>query len=205
MPDATCRRLNLFDGMILVAGMASCFPLTRFYLDEYAANFTRNAITFAWLEFSTDWIIGEAAKVATLWLAMLSPVLLLIRLRPPRPNRIDLFAQPGASASLVSTLLTALGIPIWTAAGVIVGQGPGLFFDKLTFSRLLAQVGSAILMVWIVQALSHQWRPEPSWIDRAGRFLAIGWIVVFLALTWSQFHQKIVVDRPPHNGRYYFY
>jgi hypothetical protein len=37
-------------------------------------------------------------------------------------------------------------------------------------------VGFAVLGGWAVLVLSGRWRPEPSWIDRAGRIIGATWI-----------------------------
>jgi hypothetical protein len=37
-------------------------------------------------------------------------------------------------------------------------------------------VGFAILGGWVALVLSGRWRPEPSWIDRAGRIIGVTWI-----------------------------
>jgi hypothetical protein len=44
-------------------------------------------------------------------------------------------------------------------------------------------VSLAILGGWLVLALSGSWRPEPTWIDRAGRGLAFAWIFA-TAVQW---------------------
>ncbi len=199
MPPESPRRLNLVDGMILVAGLAGCFLLTRLYLDEYYPRFVEAMKYFeSRLSnkrlLSADLYNGEAGKVITLWLALISPVLLLIRLRPPRPDSTRIWTQPGTSATGTATLMTGIGIVIWTVAAAIEGQGPGLFFYRLFFSRFLDHTGSAIAVCWLLFALTRRWAAEPGAIDRAGRFLGVCWIVLFLAITLSRFHQQFVVE-----------
>ena len=43
--------------------------------------------------------------------------------------------------------------------------------------RPLTLADGLIISAWLVLAVSGCWRPEPSWIDRSGRVLAIAWIV----------------------------
>lgn len=40
-------------------------------------------------------------------------------------------------------------------------------------------VGSWIISAWLILAVSGGWRPEKSWIDRLGRAIGIGWIIVY--------------------------
>jgi hypothetical protein len=37
-------------------------------------------------------------------------------------------------------------------------------------------MGITVSAVWIVLWLIGAWRPEPSWIDRAGRVVGIYWV-----------------------------
>jgi hypothetical protein len=46
--------------------------------------------------------------------------------------------------------------------------------------RRLTLADGLIISAWFVLAVSGRWRPEPSWIDRSGRVLAIAWIVRYL-------------------------
>jgi hypothetical protein len=41
-------------------------------------------------------------------------------------------------------------------------------------------VATAVAGAWFVLLLAGWWRPEPSWIDRAGRVIGILWIVPYL-------------------------
>jgi hypothetical protein len=39
-------------------------------------------------------------------------------------------------------------------------------------------IGLAVMVAWIVLKAKGQWRPEASWIDRIGRLLGWGWILM---------------------------
>jgi hypothetical protein len=41
-------------------------------------------------------------------------------------------------------------------------------------------VGAAVLLVWLVTWASGRCRPEPSWLDRAGRILGAAWVCIAL-------------------------
>jgi hypothetical protein len=47
---------------------------------------------------------------------------------------------------------------------------------------LQAYPATAVAGAWLILLLAGWWRPEPSWIDRLGRVLGLGWIVLSLSL-----------------------
>ena len=49
---------------------------------------------------------------------------------------------------------------------IVIGSGPG----GATAAHVLTAAG------WSVLIFDRRWRPEPSWIDRAGRCLGIYWL-----------------------------
>ncbi len=42
---------------------------------------------------------------------------------------------------------------------------------------------SVIPITWLLLVLGRRWRPEPGWIDRAGRLLGWSWIVWMISDT----------------------
>ena len=40
--------------------------------------------------------------------------------------------------------------------------------------------GFAVVVAWSTQRLLGCWRAEPSWVDRLGRLVGVGWIVIGL-------------------------
>ncbi len=49
-------------------------------------------------------------------------------------------------------------------------------------------VGFGVVAVWGTMALARRWRPEPGWIDRAGR--VIGWL--WIALIPIRFYVNVL-------------
>jgi hypothetical protein len=41
-------------------------------------------------------------------------------------------------------------------------------------------MAAAVAAVWLVTALADCWRPEKTWIDRAGRGLGLFWLLVMI-------------------------
>ncbi len=57
---------------------------------------------------------------------------------------------------------------------------------QFTFMEYAGPVSFAILGGWLLIALIGRWRPEPSWIDRAGRLAAATWLII-TAIEWSSY------------------
>jgi hypothetical protein len=48
---------------------------------------------------------------------------------------------------------------------------------------------TAVVGSWLALAISRRWRPERSWIDRAGRILGLYWAFLFVTqhvIRWLQ-------------------
>ena len=193
MPDSPPRRLNLVDGMILIAGSAACFLLTRYYLEAVYPELVRRVRYAGANPFWLDCYVVECLKVGTLWLGVFSPLILLIRLRQPRPDFADLLRQPGTVANGAATLIVGLGIVQWWLIAVITGEGLGSFLYRVSFAHGLTHSGAAVVVAWTLLVLSRQWSPERTEIDRAGRFLGVCWIITWLAATATDLHQSAVL------------
>jgi hypothetical protein len=123
--------------------------------------------------------LGFALAQDAFWL--LFPPLLVasfccicLRLVPPRPPWATLVRQPGWCACLGSIL------------GVMLGYAEGVLFEKPVPSII---VPATVLLAWVVLAVSRQWQPERSWIDRAGRLVGVCWIatipIYVIGFVWS--------------------
>jgi hypothetical protein len=103
-----------------------------------------------------------------------------LRLRRPRPSRRCLGRQPGVLAALLGTVAVVFA----TALGVVMAFtfDPNLergFIRTVDLGSILT--AAMILGGWIAMAVGGRWRPEPTWIDRFGRFLGVSWLVAGLA------------------------
>jgi hypothetical protein len=69
-----------------------------------------------------------------------------------------------------------------------LGQPGPLMFEADHFLGTMAMIGLSVGTGWMLLLISGRWRPEPSWIDRAGRVL--GWFsIATLPLTcWFDFN-----------------
>ena len=50
-------------------------------------------------------------------------------------------------------------------------------FTSMELQLVPSEIGGGVAAAWTIQAIGGRWRPEPTWIDRAGRLLGAFWIV----------------------------
>jgi hypothetical protein len=197
------RKFTILDGMILVAATAGGFALWRAVgdtLGRHLGNVPFGA--FSW--FSS--IVYRVVEAAFPLLAVLTPTVLIWRLRRPRPRWRRLMRQPGMAALCaalipIATSLVGLrqiasllanpasfvsgagGEDFNTFGSTVTVSGPPLGDIYTTYG---AGVGLWVLGAWLVLWLSGRRRPEKSWIDRLGRLVGIGWLM-FLAASALMF------------------
>jgi hypothetical protein len=116
------------------------------------------------------------------------------RLQRPRPPWDELRQQPGTVAcALATAFLTPVGLmTVWSH--LFSRRPPQVAWariaDDLRPERLTivtTLIGMAVLVAWVVLKATGQWKPEASWIDRLGRVLGVGWIVMILGGTLQLF------------------
>ena len=128
-----------------------------------------------WMRWST--VLWYLFQVIDVLVFSLTPALLLIRARPPRPPICAILRQPGT----VACLAVAFGY-LW-----VFGWLDRLLAGKMHYLPGLAlAVGGTVAFAWSVLALSKQWQAEPGWIDRTGRILGSAAIAAAL-LVVTQF------------------
>ena len=108
-------------------------------------------------------------------LYFLLPAYLILRLKRPRAPLRSLIRQPGlaACAALCAVLLVVLLLRVLVPPRGLTGE---------VFSvGSLALIVVAAPLAWVGLMMTHQWHPEPHWIDRLGRVLGGLWTVAALA------------------------
>ncbi len=197
MAEPRFRKFNLGDALIAVAALGIVLAL---YRDQPYPRllFQPRGVSRAEIGPFVEATVG----VLTPGLATATLAVLAMRWRQPRPDRRRLTRQPGASACLAAALVMAVDLTVILVsmfAGPIVGiHDPRADFLTLITGQKLSyvfpfggapghpdvrQVGLAIAATWFVQALGHRWRPASDWLDRLGRALGVGWIVL-MVLAW---------------------
>lgn len=180
------RRFTLVDAMALIAATAAGLTIFR---GNPMAVFVHLPDTWslkAGLERVVYWV---AAAVPCIVMWMLA--LLILRLRRPRPRLRCVARQPGAVACLAAVMVVAVGSATATPARITsaIQQDGWRDFQLhwsiyLTFINLQTCVSYAVAASWSTLALGGFWRPERSWIDRAGRVLGVFWVGVIPLYPW---------------------
>ncbi len=183
--------------MILVAATAAGVAVAKGWASSYAGflNAREFELRFPW----ESWRIGAAIRPMTRWMVVWWPVvaswtaaLVVLRVRRPRPARWRLFATPGVAACVVATTLFLLEItaaclsyafslliPTMIGATTIwPGFDPMLLLYSTLRGGTSMAIGFGVASLWIWMALARRWRPEPHWIDRTGRLLALLWLIL---------------------------
>jgi hypothetical protein len=181
--DPERRRLTLFDlGFLVAASGLAMAAMGWLYLDVRWSNLSE---TWRWTlkEYGIAHgilaiLAGEVAYLMPSILA-LCICLLALRLRHPRPRRWRrIWSQPGMLACAVIILVAIESLAIFTLQhSAALGSRTLPVFTEMW---PVEQTGTAIVIVWATLGLTGRWRPERSWIDRAGRGIAL--LVVLGAL-----------------------
>lgn len=191
---APSRKFSLGDAMLLMASLA----LTLVNLKaSYWFTMTPLRAQFWWRMFQSlthqspwdfpGWtrsqVISQLAidLLSTFLIALLSSVLLgptliqpLVRLRKPRPPLRAVVRQSGIAVCLGVIVAALILTDLQWLAGIDLTR------------RVAFPMVSALLLLWPLLGI-RPWRLEASWVDRLGRAVGWGWIVVMAAAsaeTW---------------------
>ncbi len=163
------RRFTILDGMIFVAASAVGLTVAR-SVEADASRLPPGARPIQyWIWSGPPSCLAFACGLA----------LILARSVPPRPRWRRIARQPG----FVASIMAVWPFPIFTLYAMMGASverpTPGSTFSY-SFDWLW---GTAAFMVpvsvggaWVALGLSGRWRPEASWVDRAGRALGFFWL-----------------------------
>jgi hypothetical protein len=199
------RRFTLGDGLIFIASLALTLSVLRstnwFARFQVCAGFwwdmlpslvmgRLNAILVWSYAYSlVDEVFVQALSSLLLGLTLAQPVM---RLRRPRPPLRDVFRQSGfvvCLAVIVGTLI--IFRLLWVSQFDVAGWLSELRKPGRTIAYPWVKqwgvdgritLASAPLLCWPVLGIPP-WRSEASWIDRLGRAVGWGWIVVMAGVT----------------------
>jgi hypothetical protein len=179
------RQFGLLDAMILIVALALGLAWWR----EWDRN---GGDQWDWDKHPESQFVEQANSarywlgVAVLTLVTSTCAWVVLRFRRPRPSCFRMMRQPGAVVCLAASMAFAI-LQAGEIANQILsqclgvrnlGNGFGYRWDPEYFSkiRLGGLVGVTVLVAWLILALGHRWRAEPTWLDRSGRLLGIIWI-----------------------------
>lgn len=187
------RNFTVRDAAILVAATAIALGLTRSY-PIWIKSALKTSTLADWSPWRTAIEWSEYICFATMPVGMCMTVAVLaMRLIRPRPPFRRLVRQPGTTASVAFVFSLLLGL-LQSVTGALTLDHIADILDLLFFMfkpvnntdfscivgfcQCLGFLGSGrvVAVAWLVLALTRSWRPEPSWIDRAGRVLGCYWI-----------------------------
>ncbi len=166
------RKATILDAMILVAAAACGLALSR-------AMDGPNEGSLNWFGRTADGLVRISAVLP--FLMTFTPAVLLMRLRRPRPRWRKLARQPGVaacSAAMVPMVVAWLQIAYAECqpryeSFFMQGGGGGRLFRDCGF-----HAGLWVLAAWLALTLSGRRRSERSGIDRLGRVVGAGWLMM---------------------------
>ncbi len=192
MSKQSRRSFGVLDGMILVAAIAPAIKLTS---HSYNTPFQRGFGFFlGYFQKSTNFDVPDGFKLfiadfesLTPLLICLTPAILIIRLRKPRPRLRVLVRHPGFVASVfVVTLLSldalrlfAAGPPNLIIFALLENKYFWSFMDELTIPSYNS-LGPLLITAWLFMAIGGTFRPQTDWMDRFG--CAIGFLLILAYL-----------------------
>ncbi len=189
------RRIGISDGMALIGGIACLLVYCKYdvlsfgyYIYRLFNEVYKHFYLLPWnlspmlrKRMTADGVavFVYGISLAESLLVVMAPVLLILRLRPPRPPLRALLGQPGTIASLAVVFGS-----IWVSGWVY-----GVFAHNAKLCAMLSElaVGGTVAVAWSALGLSRKWKPEPSWMDRTGRAIGTAAIAVGLLVALRKF------------------
>jgi hypothetical protein len=179
---AETRPFGLLDLMILVVACAPAIVVLRDRYESFRGLATPDT-------YRTVEAFHAAANILLMAATMSLAVMVLARARSA-----TLLTRPGpaaclAAAAAVVVMVTRLSLKTYA---MLSGPNYGPFLIRYIYPQVGgrgARVGFAVLGAWAALLMTRGWRPQPSWLDRAGRALGLAWIamaLLHLILPWIQ-------------------
>lgn len=189
------RLFTLLDAMTLVAATAVGLGIARGMHDLLWMNTNMTV---------KDGSVGAVLLTVARWTALGLPLivawtigLFLLHWRRPRPSLGDFLHRPGATACGAAVFALAIEAVNLTTLLVVVLARQSM--SKSSYSGMaeclvdclirglgieIGMPGLAVAVAWMMLALSGRWEPDPGWLDRTGRLVGVGWIVLMVVDPW---------------------
>jgi hypothetical protein len=193
------RQMTLLDAILLVSsaaiGMGAFQAVRRGLFQGWIWLFDQR---FPDVHTWTTWdVIVTCSDITVFLIPLVGPwtvLLILLRMRSPRPGWRRICRQPGMTACLAALFgwcWSGLALILALDVGYVArpGRSPSAveWGQKYLADEVFMYVGLAVAAVWFVQFFSGQWRRSADWIDLMGRLVGICWIVVGLVWTLREY------------------
>jgi len=179
------RNFTILDAMVVVGAIAISIAWTMGAAGDILRRSTDGVppnARFPLVTYLMWWI-----PIMVPCLAPGTVALFLLQVRGPRPERSDLSRRPGFDACASVTLVLALQVVLIVVAyglkqvlGMTFARSVSVAPTHWAIVRSSTDTGVVVVGAWLVLTWGRWWSAEASWLDRAGRFLGICWIALFL-------------------------
>ncbi len=184
------RRFQLIDALVMLAATSIGIALVRLYDREEGYYFfsPEPVVTSPLLAgpkhvpLTTRFFWGACVVAPSVVMWTLATIVL--GFRQPRHRLRRLFRQPGMAGCTAALLVPSVFlmtnlVSMLQVGGEFEGTDVGYWFPQ-AIREAYVVVGCSVAAVWLNLILTVKWIPEPNWIDRLGRILAVYWITVGL-------------------------
>jgi hypothetical protein len=194
------RRMTLLDAILLVGSAAismGAFEGVRRSLFQGRIRVLERGLP----DFSTWWtsdLIVTCSDLTVFLVPVVAPwtlLLIVLRLRSPRPRWRRIWGQPGMAACLAAVFgwcWSGLALILALDAGYVArptrNNSLEAWAEKYLADEVFMYVGLAVAAAWMVQYASGRWRRSADWVDLLGRIVGALWILVGLVWTLRAYH-----------------
>ena len=197
------RSMTLLDAVLLVSSAA---------IGMGAFQLVRRGLFQGWIWLADHripdvhtWTTGElivtCSDISVFFIPLVAPwtvLLMVLRMRPPRPSWRRIWRQPG----MVACLAVLFGW-CWSALALILALDtnyvarprrfptPTEWAQKYLSDEVFMYVGLSVAAAWAVLWVTGRWRRSADWIDFLGRLVGVCWIVIGLVWTVREYLDSV--------------
>ncbi len=163
------RPFTLGDAMIVIIALALGLAIARPGIG-LVVDAIRSDPKYPFRTWAGAVSLGRILNILLLnFLFVLLPATLILRLKRPRAPLRSLIGQPGFSACAAPIVIVLAFLPF-----ELLLTGTAQEVMEIAAQVLIV---AAVPLAWVGLIVTRRWAPEPSWIDRAGRFLGAIWMI----------------------------
>jgi hypothetical protein len=174
--DQGQRRLfTVGDAMILIIALALGLALARPTFSSLAFKFRSRPLSYFQSLGAALALARTLNTIVFSFLLFLLPAFVILHLKRPRASLRSVIRQPGFAACAAPSAVFLASLPFaFLGASGLAGRVIEICI------RVLLVVAAPL--AWVSLIATRQWYPEPSWIDRCGRFVGALWMVSIAAI-----------------------